>query len=79
VISGRRIHAVIVLNLSTRGAMASGGRMPRAGENIILQLEDLSLAATVMWTRWPRYGLLFRDLLSQERVDKLAQVGGESS
>jgi hypothetical protein len=76
-ISGRRNHAAQIMNLSSRGAMARGGRMPREGENVVLQIEGLFLAATVMWTQWPSYGLRFRDLLGQEQVDRLIENGPE--
>ena len=76
-ISGRRNHAAQIMNLSSRGAMARGGRMPREGENVVLQIEGLFLPATVMWTQWPSYGLRFRDLLGQEQVDRLIESGSE--
>jgi hypothetical protein len=78
-ISGRRNHAVKVLNLSSSGAMVSGGRMPRAGENVVLQLRGFELPATVVWSSWPRHGLLFRDLLPRENIDRLIQGGLEGN
>ncbi len=61
-VSGRTVD-VTLRNLSSDGAQVEGSEMPVEGTKLIFRKGDLSLAATIIWTKGKQAGILFDEEL----------------
>jgi hypothetical protein len=76
--------SVMICNLSTRGAMIEGERLPGVGERVELRRGEMLVVGRVVWRDLRKAGLQFDDLIEvadwlptthsgQQAVDKLFQ------
>ena len=68
-----RSHSAVVVNVSTTGARLSGSDLPRMGEELVVNIDDVQAFGTVVWSDHGEAGIEFDTPLSPEEGNLLQQ------
>ncbi|WCP13969.1 hypothetical protein sphantq_02408 [Sphingobium sp. AntQ-1] len=65
-----------MLDLSVSGALLHAERPPGIGDSVIIELQEFSAAAHVVWVRAKRFGVRFDVPLTETAVRAILDDGG---